>query len=259
MSVRTVQVLANRVLNPLQKRQLPLSQIRFLAVLPDPSSSLKRADLQSQQRAHFQSEWHNFQRRETQASIALKTEIMNMNPRMQQASLEEAVTVLSKHAGADHLDVAAKKVDLASMCKELGEYSKAERLLMEALHVFDKQLGLHHPKSTRIKKTLAGLCSKIGDYHMAKMLFEQVLDVEENYLPPDNLMIAATKNNLGDACAQLGDWAAGKRLVGEALEMTCLRLPSDHPAVKVAKRNFERYQSMESFSSKLPFVIDLQH
>jgi len=259
MSVRTAQVFASRVLSQLQRRQLPPSQIRFAATLSELSSVLKRAELQSQQQAHFQGEWRHFQRRETQAGIALKTEIMNDNPRMQHASLEEAVTFLSKHSGADHPEVAAKKVDLASMCKELGEYPKAERLLREALLVLEKEFGQHHPKSTTAKKILAGVCCKIGDYHLAKMLFEQVLDVEQHYLPPDNLMIAATKNNLGNACAELGDWASGKRLASEALEITCLRLPSDHPAVTVARRNLERYQSMEFFSSALPLAIDLRH
>ena len=78
----------------------------------------------------------------------------------------------------------------------MGDYAKAEPLLLRALKIYEKALGPDHPNTADSLQSLAALYRNTGDYAKAEPLLQRALKINEKALGPENPATATSLNNL---------------------------------------------------------------
>ncbi len=77
-------------------------------------------------------------------------------------------------------------MNLADLCKERGDYAKAEALFQRALTIRKKVLGPDHSEVAQVLCNLAVIYRKRGDYAKAEPLYKHALASVESALGADH-------------------------------------------------------------------------
>lgn len=70
------------------------------------------------------------------------------------ALMEQATTLMEKVEGADSIELAKMRFDLACVHRGLGDLDEARRLCSRSLEVHTQQLGPDNPRTVRVRQTL---------------------------------------------------------------------------------------------------------
>jgi len=151
--------------------------------------------------------------------------------------MERALAIDQEALGADHLLVALRLGNLASVIRGLGSPDGAKPLAARALAITEKALGEDHPDVAVRLNNLAAIHYDLGDLVAAKVLAERALLIDKKALGENHLNVARDSSNLAMILKRLGDLKSAKPLVEHALVVTEKALGRDHPHVATCASN----------------------
>ena len=128
-------------------------------------------------------------------------------------------------------DVATGLQNLAAIDLSMGNYAKAEPLLLEALDLSESKLGPLHPHTAGTLGALGVLYNDMGDFAKSESYYQRALAVQEINPGPDHPDTAITLQNLGLLYVKMGDYDKALSFCTRALDIQEKRLGPDHPDV----------------------------
>ncbi len=102
----------------------------------------------------------------------------------------EALRLVQKVRGPDHLDVAAILNNLGVLNRMHGQYPEAEHYLKRALAIKEGAHGPSHPDVALTVTNLAQLHAAKGEHKTAAPLYERALGIYEEVYGPNDLRVA---------------------------------------------------------------------
>lgn len=125
----------------------------------------------------------------------------------------------TRHQGPNSLESAVAQVELASVYRALGRYSRAEPLLRDSLRILDKDAGKNQLALASCVNNLASLYQEMGEYARAEPLFQRGRRIYETSLRPDHPAVAALLNNLASLYQEMGQHERARALFQESLHL----------------------------------------
>ena len=130
--------------------------------------------------------------------------------------------------GADHIDTAAAKHDLALLYADQGKYALAEALYNEVLTTRAARLGADHPTTLASRHDLAVLYHSQGRYGLAETLMKEVLAARTTALGPDHPDTLMSKHRLALTYKSQRKFALAESVYKEVLAARTASLGADH-------------------------------
>jgi CHAT domain-containing protein/tetratricopeptide (TPR) repeat protein len=169
----------------------------------------------------------------------------------------EALRMGQEIPGRDHLDYATSLDNLAILYWAMGDYARAEPLLIEERDVYKKALGVDHPSYAASLNNLATLYQATGDYARAEPLLREAREIAKKALGVDHPRYATSLNNLAALYHAMGDYARAEPLLIEAREIAKKALGVDHPSYATSLNNLaELYHAMGDYARAEPLLIE---
>ncbi|MEK6408165.1 MAG: tetratricopeptide repeat protein [Acidobacteriota bacterium] len=150
---------------------------------------------------------------------------------------EQALAIIEKALGPDHLDVGKSLERLAFDYFLIGDFAKAASLQQRALAINEKLLGPDHPSVATSLNNTALIYREKGDYTKAEPLFQRSLAIRERSFGPDHPDVAQSLNNLAVLYNIKGDNGKAESLYQRALVIREKLLGPDHPSVATSLNN----------------------
>ncbi|HXU32694.1 MAG TPA: tetratricopeptide repeat protein [Thermoanaerobaculia bacterium] len=110
--------------------------------------------------------------------------------------MERAVTILEKHLGGEHPNVATALNNLAQLLQATNRLTEAEPLMHRALAIDEKSFGPDHPNVAIRLSNLAALLKGTNRLVEAEPLMHRALAIDEKSFGPDHPKVAIRLNNL---------------------------------------------------------------
>jgi serine/threonine protein kinase len=151
-----------------------------------------------------------------------------------EAILVQACRTRERLLGADHLDTAATKHDLAityralGLYRDHGKYAPAETLYQEARVVRTAQLGADHHDTLSTGHHLAVLYFSQGKYAAAETLYQEVLAARTARLGAEHADTLATQHWLALLYRSQFRFAQAEALYQKVLAIRTAKLGADH-------------------------------
>jgi CHAT domain-containing protein/tetratricopeptide (TPR) repeat protein len=131
--------------------------------------------------------------------------------------LEEAMALQIKVAGKDDLEVGHICLELANVCRELGDNAHAATYGRRALEIY-RQSPDTKPCDLASALTSNGiLLDEQGDFTAGLKLHEEALAIEEKAHGPDHPHAAAMHNNIATLLSNMGDRVGARRHMERSL------------------------------------------
>ena len=137
--------------------------------------------------------------------------------------LRAALTARRQELGPGHADMVASLNHLASLLKDMREYSEAEALYVEALAI--------PAEAAASKNNLALLLAERGDYAAAEPLLREALEMTRAARGAEHRNVASSLCNLALALQNKGDLTGATECANEALAMRRKCLGNEHREV----------------------------
>jgi CHAT domain-containing protein/Tfp pilus assembly protein PilF len=150
---------------------------------------------------------------------------------------EKALDLAVKVLGAEDLNTAGLRNNLALAYQELGDYAKAEPLYVRSLEVTELKLDSDHPQLLHVLNNLALLYKLRGKYAQAEPLYQRCLEGKEERYGPSHEEVALTVNNLALLYEEMGQYDKAERLLQRSLKIWEDKHGPDHPEVATALNN----------------------
>lgn len=119
----------------------------------------------------------------------------------------------------------------------LGEYTKAERLLEQALELQKNINGKYSVETASIHNELGGLHQKAQQIQQAEPHYAKALDIRKEVLGTDHVNYAETLSDLGALMRFKGNADSAETLYNEALSIRRSNLKSNHPDIANSLNN----------------------
>lgn len=132
----------------------------------------------------------------------------------------------------------------------LGQYRKAESLLLSALSKSERVHGKSHPETMAIVNNVAALYSKSGDYSRAEPYFLRVIADNERFLGPEHPQLAQSLSNLAEMYTTLRAFTKAEPLLKRALTISEVSLGERHPSVATICNNLGQLYSVAGHRDK---------
>jgi tetratricopeptide (TPR) repeat protein len=132
---------------------------------------------------------------------------------------EQALQIRKKALGPEHPDTASSLNNLANLCRQMGDYARAEPLFEQALQIRKKALGPEHSDTAQSINNLAALYYQMGAYEKAEPLYHQALQIRKKALGPEHPDTASSLNNLASLYREMGDYSRAEPLYRQALDI----------------------------------------
>jgi tetratricopeptide (TPR) repeat protein len=136
-----------------------------------------------------------------------------------EAYFKEALPVISRSFGPQHLYTAKVQSSLAALYASEGRYTEADALISKALAVYEKVHGPDHPFLVPLWLTKARIDQAQGETANAKMLLEKSLRVVRNHDDSGPLIEAKVLSRLGEFYLLTKKYAKAKDVLHEALKI----------------------------------------
>ncbi|HWB80157.1 MAG TPA: tetratricopeptide repeat protein [Nannocystaceae bacterium] len=150
---------------------------------------------------------------------------------------KDAVAILERARGAEHLDVAVALNGLGTAQYERGLLDEAAQSFTRALAILQTTLGPDHPDAGGMTSNLGAVAYARGDYGTAIELHARALAIAEAALPPDHPDVANGLTNLGNAQDAAGAHEDAARSHARALAIVERLRGGDSPDVAVVLSN----------------------
>ncbi len=121
--------------------------------------------------------------------------------------------------------------NLALVYAERGQYARARPLMRKALQLGEKAFGPDHPEITNILSNLASLHAIEGKYAEAQELFQRSLTIQERTLGANHPKLAFPLTNLGHTYKEQGKYREAEPQYLRALQIREETLGTEHPQV----------------------------
>ena len=128
-----------------------------------------------------------------------------------------------------HPDFTRLQNNLATVLKDLGDYTGAKELLEKALASDEKNFGVSHPNTAVSYSNLAMVLQDLGDYTGAKSLLEKALVSDEKNFGVSHPTTAVRYSNLALVLQDLGDYTGAKGLLEKAVASDEKNFGVSHP------------------------------
>ena len=155
----------------------------------------------------------------------------------------EALNILEKVYGKEHLNYAIALNKLAQYNSSLGNYSESLRLATEELEIRKNVYGKEHPDYASSLSRLANYTSDSGNYSEALKLGTEALNIRKKALGTEHPDYAQSLNNLAYYNSLLGDYSEAISLCTEALNIREKVLGTEHPSYAESLSNLASYKA----------------
>jgi len=154
-----------------------------------------------------------------------------------EAVLVKAGQTRERVLGADHLDTASTKHNLAGVYRDQAKYALAEQLYKEVIEVRTAQLGLDHTDLLSSKNNLALVYMTKRQLELAEPLLNEILAIRTAKLGPDDLKTLQSKHNLAGLYGEQKRWELVEPLLQEVLERRIIKIGPRHLDTLQTKNN----------------------
>ena len=144
---------------------------------------------------------------------------------------EERAMKIAEEIEPKSPDVATGLQSLAAIDLYMGDYAKAEPLLLKALDLSEKELGPQHPNTGGVMEALGVLYDEMGDFARSESYFQRALSVQEIDPGPNHPDTAITLESFGFHYMNMGDYDKALSYCTRALTIQEKRLGPDDPEV----------------------------
>jgi tetratricopeptide (TPR) repeat protein len=156
------------------------------------------------------------------------TNLSHADYREAEENFRQALPIMSKTYGGDHLVTAMTLNSLGLSLHNQGEFKKAIEHFEQALHMIRTGYGDVHDAVFSILKNLADSYKAIGDFKKAIRHYRQTLDIARKYYPEISPIHSAALNNLGSCYTVTGDYNQAIQYIQQALEIDRSLYDGDH-------------------------------
>jgi tetratricopeptide (TPR) repeat protein len=154
-----------------------------------------------------------------------------------EALYRDAIAFGEKRFGADALEIAPFKNNLANVLSALGRRSEAEPILRDALKVQEERLGLDDPGRARILTSLAWLLHELGKPREGEAMLREAISAGERVLGRRHPHVAVRINNLALMLQYEGRAEEAEALLREAIAAGERSFGREHPLVLARLNN----------------------
>jgi tetratricopeptide (TPR) repeat protein len=112
---------------------------------------------------------------------------------------------------------AAVLATIGDVCRSLGEYEQADRLLHDAYEIRKRELPPDHLELADSAQALGWFYHEKGDYERGYQFYQQALTIRQKHLPRDDPRVLATLFNLAWLLTQRGDFTEAEKLFREVI------------------------------------------
>jgi CHAT domain-containing protein/Tfp pilus assembly protein PilF len=120
---------------------------------------------------------------------------------------------------------------------QLGQYNKAEPILLQALATRERAFGSNHPNVSYALYNIGWLYRSEGRYAEAEPLIRRALFIQEKSLGPESKVLATTLNELGYVLLAQGRYAEAEPLFRRALSIQERHFDQNDPALAITFTN----------------------
>ena len=149
----------------------------------------------------------------------------------------EALEVLERALGPDHLEVATSLNNLAVCYKYLARYLDAGPLYQRALAITERALGREHADVATIYHNLGGLEHAAGNWTRGEPFARKSVRIRTRALGPNHPDVAADMTALAALLDQQKKYGEAERLYRKALTIVEEAYGPSHPDVAVTLNN----------------------
>ena len=130
--------------------------------------------------------------------------------------------------GPEHLGVATTLMNIATVYKDQGLYSKALEMHEKSLKIKTKIVGHNHPDVAATQDNIGIVLQKLLKLPEALEMHEKALKTRLAVLGPDHLLAAITKTNIGNVLLTQGKFPEAKEMFEQATKVQAQQL-GEHP------------------------------
>ncbi|CAF4224862.1 unnamed protein product, partial [Rotaria sordida] len=143
-------------------------------------------------------------------------------------------------------------LELGTVYKDIGEYSKAITFYERAIDIY-KKMGPPGQLNLAASYLNIGLVYyNTGEYSKALTYYEKDLEISLKALPPNHPDLASSYNNIGGAYRNMGEYSKALTYYEKDLEISLKALPPNHPDLAKSYNNIGNvYYNMGEYSKAL--------
>ncbi|MFZ0848423.1 MAG: CHAT domain-containing tetratricopeptide repeat protein, partial [Hyphomicrobiaceae bacterium] len=150
---------------------------------------------------------------------------------------QQALGLLEKALGPNHMNVAVTLNNLSLVYKEQGRLTLAEAPLRRALSIQEKQFGPNSIFIAAMLNNLGEVNRRMGRYAEAETLYRREQQISETALGPDHPEVATSLSNLATLFTAMGRASEAEGLLRRALMINEKAFGPQHPDVATALNN----------------------
>jgi tetratricopeptide (TPR) repeat protein len=150
---------------------------------------------------------------------------------------EKSLAIHLKELGEEHPDVAIARINLGRLYQAVGDYKRAEPLLLLAWGTNHRILDDKHPNTAFALSALGGLYLDEGDYARAEDLLLRAAEVQVKVPDLAYPFLSLTLSSLATLYEKTGEYARAESLFKRVLAINEGTLGKDAPAIATALNN----------------------
>jgi CHAT domain-containing protein len=171
----------------------------------------------------------------------------------------QALQIREKALGKTHPDYATSLNNLALLYSSMGNYQKAEPLLVEALQIREKALGKAHPSYAASLNNLASLYERMHNYEKAEPMYLQAMQIQEKALGKEHPNYATSLHNLASLYETMGNYQKAQPLLLEANQQMLNQIDKLFPALSESEKSHFYSTLSDNFEVFNSFVLQQQN
>ena len=153
-----------------------------------------------------------------------------------ESSWREALSIVSRDAAEDDLDVAMARRDVANALQTKSRYAEAEPFLQQVVSTEEKVLGSDHPSTMSAHRDLALTEYRLGHYAKGRTMMEQVIAAQRTKLGVDHPAVAGSEINLGYLLIDSGDIDTAEKVLTESVAIFQKKYDREYQGTRAALR-----------------------
>ncbi len=146
-------------------------------------------------------------------------------------ALEEALVMLRRTLGPDHIDVAVTTDRVGSVLLKMGSTAEAMPYHRAAIEILTKTLGETHFQVADAVNNLGNALSQAGDLDAAAVEYRRALSIWQQVLGPAHARTAVGHSNLGSLALMRADYSTALLELESALKVETASSGGSHPSV----------------------------
>ncbi|CAF1453691.1 unnamed protein product [Rotaria sordida] len=167
------------------------------------------------------------------------------------AKAEHLYQLLLEKASSDG-DKAQYNLELGTVYKDIGEYSKAITFYERAIDIYKKMSPPNQFDLATAYNNIGIVYDNMGDYSKALSSYERALDIDKKVLPSNHPDLAKDYNNIGLVYYNMGEYSKALSSNERSLAIRKIALPPNHPDLAASYLNIGSvYDNMGEYSKAL--------